>query len=71
MNNKQPLIMSRQELFKTLLPFTEGKKVLIDMIQDIWNSSVPQPSKVNGQFVRMIFPKHWEDFTKLVAKENG
>ena len=70
-NNGRPLLMSYDELCKTLLPYCAGKKPLIDMINDIWKSAVPQPNLINGKHVRMIFNNQFRDFAQLVLKENG
>ena len=70
-DNGKPLIMSYDELCKTLLPYCYGKKPLIDMINDIWKASIPQPSLLNGKHVRMIFSSHFKQFAELALKENG
>lgn len=70
-NNNQPLLMTYQELRKTLIPYCKGKRPLLDMIRDIWNSSTPQPQRVNNQVVKMILPTHFKQFTELCIKENG
>ena len=63
--------MTYQELRNTLVPFCKGKKPLLDMIKDIWNSATPQPQRVKGQLVKMILPKQFQEFTTLCLKENG
>lgn len=63
--------MTYTEWYRTLIPFCHGKKHLIDGIKDIWKSAIPQPQKIKNQVVKMILPKHFEEFTKLCAKENG
>ena len=67
----KPLLMSYPELYSTLAPYCQGKKVLLDMIMDIWKAAVPQPSLVNGKHVRMIFNNQFRDFAQLVLNENG
>lgn len=69
--NKQPLLMTYQEWYKTVVPYCANKKPLLDGIKDIWNTAIPQPQKVKGHTVKMILPKHIEDFVRLCAKENG
>lgn len=68
---KQPLVMTYNELRKTLVPFCKGKKPLLDMINDIWNSATPQPQLIQGRIVKMIFPGHFEKFINLLIQENG
>ncbi len=69
--NKQPLQMTYSELQKALVPFCKGKKPLLDMIKDLWNASTPTPNLKKNQQVKIIHPKLFEQFTKMVAKENG
>ena len=69
--NKQPLLMTYQELKKTLVPFCKGKRPLIDMINDIWNISTPTPNFKDNQLVKIVFPKYFEQFVRLCLKENG
>lgn len=71
MSKEQPLLMTYQELRKTLVPYCKGKKPLLDMIRDIWNSAIPQPHLVKGQQVKMIKPGHFKQFAELCLKENG
>lgn len=68
---KKPLLMTYKLLRKTLIPYCKGKKPLLDMINDIWNVGVPQPTGYNGQIVKMIYPQHLEGFARLCLKENG
>ena len=68
---KKPLLMTYSELRKALEPFCKGKKPLLDMIKDLWKASTPTPNLRNNQQVRIIHPKLFEQFTRLVAKENG
>ena len=70
-HNKKPLLMTYQDLRKSLVPFCKGKKPLLEMINDLWKASTPTPNLRNNQQVRIIHPKLFEQFTKLVAKENG
>lgn len=69
--NKKPLLMTYSELYKALSQFCKGKKPLLDMIKDLWNASTPTPNLRKNQQVRIIHPKLFEQFTKMVAKENG
>lgn len=69
--NKKPLLMTYGELKKALVPFCKDKRPLVDMIIDLWKSSTPTPNLRNNQQVRIIHPKLFEQFTRLVAKENG
>jgi len=69
--NKQPLQMTYSELQKALVPFCKNKLPLVAMIHDLWKASTPTPSLRNNQQVRIIHPKLFEQFTRLVAKENG
>ena len=69
--NKQPLLLTYQELYKALSQFCKGKKPLLDMIKDLWKASTPTPNLKNNQQVKIIHPKLFEQFTKMVAKENG
>ena len=72
MNNNQPLLMTYLELRKTLIPFCKGKKALIDGINDIWKSAIPQPNTTyHGKIVKMILPSQFKEFTQLCLKENG
>lgn len=71
MNNNQPLLMTYQELRKTLIPYCKGKKALLDDVKDIWNSATPQPQRIKGQIVKMILPKQFQEFARLCIKENG
>lgn len=63
--------MTYPELYKALSKFCKGKKSLLDMIRDLWKASTPTPNLRNNQQVRIIHPKLFEQFTRLVAKENG
>lgn len=63
--------MTYQELHKALSQFCKGKKPLLDMIKDLWNVSTPTPQMRNNHQVKIIHPKLLEQFTRLVAKENG
>lgn len=63
--------MTYGELKKALVPFCKDKRPLIDMIIDLWKASTPTPNLRNNQQVRIIHPKLFEQFTRLVAKENG
>lgn len=69
--NKKPLLMTYPELYKALNQFCKGKKPLLDMIVDLWKASTPTPNFRNHQQVKIIHPKLFEQFTRLVAKENG
>lgn len=69
--NKKPLLMTYGELKKALLPFCKDKRPLVDMIIDLWKASTPTPNLKKNQQVRIIHPKLFEQFTRLVAKENG
>lgn len=69
--NKKPLLLTYTELNKALSHFCKGKKPLLDMIKDLWNVSTPTPNFRNHQQIRIIHPKLFEQFTKMVAKENG
>lgn len=69
--NKKPLLMTYGELKKALVPFCKDKRPLVDMITDLWKASTPTPNLRNNQQVRIIHPKLFEQFTRLVAKENG
>ena len=71
MKNNQPLLMTYLELRKTLIPFCKGKRNLIDGINDIWKSAIPQPNLINGKSVKMILPSQFKEFTQLCLKENG
>lgn len=68
---KKPLLMTYQELRKTLVPFCKGKKPLLDMINDIWKISTPTPDIRNNGMVKIIFPRYFEQFVRLCMKENG
>lgn len=70
-NPSSPLLMTYGELVKTLVPYCQGKKPLIDMIGDIWKAAIPQPNLINGKQVRMINEKQFREFAALVLKENG
>lgn len=70
-NPSSPLLMTYGELVKTLAPYCQGKKPLIDMIGDIWKAAIPQPNLINGKQVRMINEKQFREFAALVLKENG
>lgn len=63
--------MTLPQLKKTLEPYCKGKKVLLDMVQDIWNSAIPTPNSYNGQWLKIIYPEHFEKFIELSNKENG
>lgn len=69
--NKKPLLMTYPELYKALSQFCKGKKPLLDMIKDLWLASTPTPDMRNKHQVKIIHPKLFEQFTRLVAKENG
>ena len=70
-NPSSPLLMTYGELVKTLAPYCQGKKPLIDMISDMWKAAIPQPNLINGKQVRMINEKQFREFAALVLKENG
>jgi len=70
MSGKKPLVLTLAMLRKILLPFTKGKKPLIDNIMDIWNSAIPTPNVHNGQIVKIIYPEHFLAFVQLAEKEN-
>lgn len=63
--------MTYNELRKTLIPFCKGKKPLLDLVKDMWKEATPQPGLIKGQFVKMILPKQFQEFTALCLKENG
>lgn len=69
----KPLMLTYVQLRKVLVPFCKGKKPLLDMINDIWNSSIPQPNAdlKTGQQLKMVFPQHFVGFARLCLKENG
>jgi len=69
--NKQPLQMTYSELQKALVPYCKGKKPLLDMITDLWKASTPTPNYKKLELIKIIHPKLFEQFTRLVAKENG
>lgn len=69
--DKKPLLMTYSELRKALEPFCKGKKPLLDMIKDLWNASTPTPNYKKLEVIKIIHPKLFEQFTRLVAKENG
>jgi hypothetical protein len=70
-NNRKPLIVTYPLLRKIFVPYCKGKKPLLDAINDIWNTAVPQPQMYKGQVLKMIFPQHIDEFVKLLVKENG
>ena len=41
------------------------------MIKDLWNASTPTPNYKKLEVIKIIHPKLFEQFTRLVAKENG
>lgn len=71
MNRKKPLVMTKQQLEFVLNPYCLGKQVLLDYVQDLWNSSTPLPNSMNGQIVKLIHPRLFLSFAKLVEQENG
>ena len=68
---KKPLLLTYQQLRTVLTPYCKGKKPLLDMIRDIWNSSVPTPNVYKNQLVKMIYPQHFEQFVRLCVQENS
>jgi len=63
--------MTYAEWRKTLLPYCKGKKTLLDGINDLWKVAIPQPQTLKGQQVKMILPKHFQEFVSMCLKENG
>lgn len=60
--------MTKQQLLYTLNPYCMGKEVLLDYVQDIWNSSTPVP---NSKEHKIIHPIWFKKFCTLLEQENG
>jgi len=64
----KPLLMTKQMLKKSLMPFTMRRQVLIDYIDDIWMMGTPTP---NSTQVKIIFPQHFLRFVEEAGTMNG
>ena len=67
----KPLLMTKQMLKKSLMPFTMRRQVLIDYIDDIWMMGTPTPNSINGNQVKIIFPQHFLRFVEEAGTMNG